>query len=53
MQDVMGEPPVLMLDDVMSELDPARRRELVRFLDGVQTIIACTDEQDLAGAEVG
>ena len=44
---------LLPLDDVMSELDPGRRRQLVSRLQGVQTFITCTDEDDLAGAEVG
>ena len=49
----LGEPPVLMLDDVMSELDPKRRRHLLRRLEGVQTIVTCTDLSDLAEAEIG
>ena len=53
MRDEMGEWPVLMLDDVMSELDPTRRRQLIRRLDGIQTIVTCTDADDLAGAEIG
>ena len=47
-----GEAPVLMLDDVMSELDPSRRRQLIKRLDGVQTLVTCTDKHDLAGAEI-
>lgn len=53
MRDEAGEWPVLMLDDVMSELDPARRRQLVKYLGGVQVLITCTDPDDLAGAEIG
>lgn len=53
MKNESGEWPLLMLDDVMSELDPARRRQLVKFLSGVQTLITCTDPEDLAGAEIG
>ena len=53
MKNESGEWPLLMLDDVMSELDPARRRQLVRYLEGVQTMITCTDPDDLAGAEIG
>lgn len=48
-----GEMPVLMLDDVMSELDPRRRKMLVERLDGVQTLVTCTDLSDLAGAKAG
>ena len=42
-----------MLDDVMSELDPGRRRMLINRLEGVQTFVTCTDREDLAGAEIG
>lgn len=53
MRDETGELPLLMLDDVMSELDPERRRRLVSRLEGVQAIITCTDPADLAGANIG
>lgn len=53
MREELGEWPMLMLDDVMSELDPGRRRQLVSHLKGIQTFITCTDAEDLAGAEVG
>ena len=53
MKEALGEWPMLMLDDVMSELDPGRRRQLVSHLAGIQTFITCTDAEDLAGAEVG
>lgn len=53
MKNESSEWPLLMLDDVMSELDPARRRQLVKYLEGVQTMITCTDPDDLAGAEIG
>lgn len=48
-----GEPPVLMLDDVMSELDPQRRRLLIGRIDRMQTFVTCTDIADLAGAPQG
>ena len=53
MRGQLGEWPMLMLDDVMSELDPGRRRQLVSRLKGIQTFITCTDAEDLAGAEPG
>ena len=53
MRESMGEWPMLMLDDVMSELDPSRRRQLIGRLKGIQTFVTCTDADDLAGAEVG
>ena len=48
-----GEAPILMLDDVMSELDPSRRRQLIERIDRVQTFVTCTDLSDLAGAKQG
>ena len=48
-----GEAPILMLDDVMSELDPSRRRQLIERIDQVQTFVTCTDLSDLAGAKQG
>lgn len=53
MHALCGEWPLLMLDDVMSELDPHRRRMLLTHLPGVQTIVTCTDHSDLAGAQIG
>jgi len=39
--------PLLLLDDVMSELDPARRERLVERLgDGGQAVITAADEED-------
>ena len=39
--------PVLLLDDVMSELDKERRMRLVKEISDYQTFITCTDESDL------
>jgi DNA replication and repair protein RecF len=40
-----GEAPVLLLDDVFSELDPVRARRLVELVRGLgQTIITTTDD---------
>ena len=38
-----GQKPILLLDDVFSELDGARRRSLVSYLKKYQTIITTTD----------
>ncbi len=47
-----GEYPVLILDDVMSELDLPRRKKLVSKLQGIQTIVTCTHaERVLCGRE--
>ncbi len=41
-KEACGEYPVLILDDVMSELDLPRRKKLVGRTEGLQTIITCT-----------
>lgn len=38
-----GDVPVLLLDDVLSELDSTRCRKLLERTVGVQTILTCTD----------
>ena len=38
-----GEEPLLLLDDVFSELDKERRKKLLKFTSKAQTIITCTD----------
>lgn len=57
-QDILHQKPVLLLDDVMSELDASRRRALVAFISGdIQTFITTTnlayfDEDLLATARI-
>jgi DNA replication and repair protein RecF len=41
-----AEAPILLLDDVMSELDMKRRALLMDFIKGIQTIVTCTDASD-------
>ncbi len=41
-KDLSGEYPLLVLDDVMSELDLPRRKKLLQRIQGVQTILTCT-----------
>jgi DNA replication and repair protein RecF len=42
-----GEPPLLLLDDVMSELDARRRARVMGMIDGVeQAILTTTDWTD-------
>ena len=47
MESSLGHKPVLLLDDVMSELDSARQNFLLDSLEDVQTIITCTGMDDL------
>ena len=48
-EEVSGEKPILLLDDVMSELDMTRRTRLLHEIGGAQTFVTCTDESDLEG----
>lgn len=41
-REMIGEEPVLMLDDVLSELDTNRQNYLLNSLGGIQTFITCT-----------
>lgn len=51
-KELSGEYPVLVLDDVMSELDLPRRKKLVERTVGLQTILTCTHaERVLYGKE--
>ena len=45
-----GETPVLILDDVLSELDSDRRRGLFEAIRGVQTILTDTEAVDIPDA---
>ena len=50
MREMTGTSPVLLLDDVMSELDVRRRRALVGLLaDDTQTFITATDSSCFDG----
>ena len=43
----IGEYPILLLDDFMSELDKKRRNNLLENMKQIQTIITCTDKFDI------
>jgi DNA replication and repair protein RecF len=45
-EDMIGEKPVLLLDDVLSELDSTRQNYLLKSLYETQTIITCTGLDD-------
>ncbi len=47
LRDLSGEEPVLLLDDVMSELDRKRRACLIGEIRDFQTFITCTDRDDV------
>ena len=47
LRDLSGEEPVLLLDDVMSELDRRRRACLIGEISSFQTFITCADREDV------
>ena len=44
---VTGEAPVLLLDDVFSELDRSRQEYLIGCIGDLQTFITCTGNDDI------
>ncbi len=53
MKNITGEYPLLLLDDVFSELDNSRRTWLLNYIGNVQTFITCVDvdRQILSGRD--
>lgn len=45
----IGENPILLLDDVLSELDRKRQHYLLDSIKGIQTIITCTGLEEFVG----
>jgi DNA replication and repair protein RecF len=45
MKEESGDSPVLLLDDVLSELDDKRKEYLIENINGLQTFITCTDKR--------
>jgi DNA replication and repair protein RecF len=46
-KEITGEYPVLLLDDVLSELDLSRKRYILSSINEIQTVITCTGAEDL------
>lgn len=49
--DEIGENPILLLDDFMSELDESRRKSFLEHIKDTQVIITCTDRFELENSE--
>jgi len=45
----IGENPVLLLDDVLSELDRKRQHHLLNSMNGIQTLLTCTGLEEFVG----
>ncbi|MDR2616191.1 MAG: DNA replication and repair protein RecF [Oscillospiraceae bacterium] len=53
MAEELGELPILLLDDVLSELDETRREFVLRKIHGGQVLITCCEPGDIAPADGG
>ena len=51
-EDEIGEKPILLLDDFMSELDKKRRNHFLEKIDNTQVIITCTDKIDIENNKI-
>ena len=49
--DEIGEYPILLLDDFMSELDDKRRKNFLNYIKDIQVIITCTEKIMLENLE--
>ncbi len=47
-----GDPPVLLLDDVLSELDSGRQQFLLDSIRGIQTLLTCTGLEEMIGHHI-
>lgn len=48
---IIEDTPILLLDDVLSELDQNRQEHLLSYLGGIQTLITCTGVEDFIRGE--
>ncbi|NCC78578.1 MAG: DNA replication/repair protein RecF [Clostridia bacterium] len=44
---VKGEYPILLLDDVLSELDLSRKKFILKSIENIQTVITCTGVENI------
>ena len=51
-EDEIGEKPILLLDDFMSELDKKRRTHFLEKIKDTQVIITCTDKIDIENKNI-
>jgi DNA replication and repair protein RecF len=48
-----GECPVILLDDVMSELDKTRQNFVLNHIEGMQSFLTCCDESNIENLKSG
>ncbi len=49
----IGEYPTLLLDDIMSELDPKRQNFILNHIEGMQTFLTCCDPSNVKNLRAG
>lgn len=49
----LNEQPVALLDDIMSELDPIRKKYILNCIKDWQVFITCCEKKDLRGLDAG
>ena len=49
----VGECPVFLLDDIMSELDPNRQNFILNHIKGMQTFLTCCDPSNVKNLKAG
>lgn len=49
----IGECPVFLLDDIMSELDPNRQNFILNHIEGMQTFLTCCDPSNVKNLKAG
>ena len=47
MKEITNEAPILLLDDILSELDKERQEKLFYYIKDFQTILTVTDAQEI------
>lgn len=52
-EEITGESPIVLLDDVMSELDEGRQTFILNYLDNWQVFITCCDPSQLLRSKKG
>lgn len=53
LKESVGESPICLMDDVMSELDPKRQNFVLNHIKGMQTFLTCCDPENVKNLEVG
>ena len=51
-EEEIGEKPILLLDDFMSELDAKRRSNFLKNIGDMQVIVTCTDKMENINADI-